>query len=175
MDLYNNLLSVDIQLIAFLFGTRELRDLKTSFKQRGKDQIVGRFMINEIQYTGIKSEKELCFCMAALDKLHMYASGYEELNDHLLDFYFPHAEGKSFFDIGEEYYTAFNKVRERHGIVSKDIPMKYIIDSFVICLNQYGFYSTTAVVFPGLEELENCIELSGYGESDDEYDKRKIV
>jgi hypothetical protein len=46
--------------------------------------------------------------------------------------------------------------------------MKYIIDSFVICLNQYGFYRTTAVVFPGLEELENCIELSGYGESDDE-------
>lgn len=175
MDLYNNLLSVDIQLMAFLFGTRELRDLKASFKQRGKDQIVGRFMINELQYTGIKSEKELCFCLAALDKLHMFTSGYEKLQDCILDFYFPNADGKCFFDIGEEYYNAFNRVREKHGIVSEDIPMKYLIDSFVICLNLYGFYGTMAVAFPGIEELENCIEMSGYGESDDEYDKRKIV
>ena len=175
MDLYNNLLSVDVQLMAFLFGTRELRDLKASFKQRGKDQIVGRFMINEIQYTGIKSEKEFSFCLAALDKLHMYTSGYEELKDHLLDFFFPHADGKCFFDIGKEYYSAFNSVRERYGIVSEDIPMKYFIDSFVICLNLYGFYGPMAVAFPGIEELENSIEMSGYGESDDEYDRRKIV
>ena len=175
MDLYNNLLSVDIQLMAFLFGTRELRSLKSAFKQRGKDQIVGRFMINEIQYYGIKSEKELCFCLAALDQLNVYTSGYEALADNILDFYFPQADGKCFFDIGEEYYMAFHRVREKHGIVSEDIPMKYLIDSFVICLNLYGFYGPEAVSFPSPEDLEKCIEMSGYGESDDEYARRKIV
>ena len=37
MDLYNNLNQKDIQLAAFLFGTRELKELKTEFKRRGKD------------------------------------------------------------------------------------------------------------------------------------------
>ena len=161
MDLYNNLLSVDIQLIAFLFGTRELRDLKSAFKQRGKDQIVGRFMINEIQYYGIKSEKELSFCLAALDQLHVFTSGYEALKDNILDFYFPQANGKCFFDIGDEYYMAFHKVREKHGVVSEDIPMKYLIDSFVICLSLYGFGGPEAVTFPSSEDLEKCIEMSG--------------
>ncbi len=174
MDLYNNLIAIDIQLITFMFGTRELRDLKTSLKQCGKDQIIGRFMINEIQYYGIRDEKELSFCLASMDKLHMVSTGYEKLKETLLDFYFPHSEGKSFFDLAEPYYGAFLKVRERHGIRAADIPMKYFIDSFVICLSFYGAYGTNPVSFPEEKELIESIRMSGYGESDDEYDRKKI-
>lgn len=169
MDLYNNLIAIDIQMIAFMFGTRELRDLKTAFKQCGKDQIIGRFMINEIQYSGINSEKELQFCLASMDKMHVVTNGYEALNDSVLDFYFPNAEGKTFFDLAEDYYRAFVRVREQHSVMSEDIPMKYFIDSFVICLNTYGFYGMKPVAFPGIQELTTCIEMSGFGESDDEY------
>ena len=52
--------------------------------------------------------------------------------------------------------------------------MKYFIDSFVICLSFYGFYGSDPVSFPGTDELEECIEMSGYGESDDEYGRKKI-
>ncbi len=173
MDLYNNLMGLDIQLMAFLFGTRELRDLKTSFKQQGKDQIIGRFMINELQYSGIRNVKEISFCLASFDRLHMVITGYEQLKESILDFYFPNADGKQFFDMAEDYYTAFTKIREKYGINADDIPMKYLIDSFVICLSLYGFYGNMAVSFPGVSEIEECIELSGYGESDDVYRRRK--
>ncbi|OON84864.1 hypothetical protein BXO88_15160 [Oribacterium sp. C9] len=172
MDLYNNLIALDIQLYAFMFGTRELKDLKISFKQRGKDQIIGRFMINEIRYSGINSEKELSFCLASMDKLKMVTDGYKKLDKSLLDFYFPNAYGKSFYDLSAAYYEAFMKIRGNHGIASADIPMKYFIDSFIICLNLYGIYGSKAVAFPGAEELTECIEMSGYGESDDEYSRK---
>ena len=175
MDLYNNLMNCDVQLMAFMFGTRELRDLKTYFKQRGKDQIIGRFMINEIPYTGIKSEKELSFCLASFDKQHMVSVGYEQLKDSVIDFYFPNANGKRFFDLATDYYSAFMRVRKKHGISADDIPMKYLIDSFVICLSLYGFYGDMAIAFPGVEEITECIELSGYGESDDEYELHKLA
>ena len=175
MDLYNNLIARDIQMMTFMFGTRELRDLKSAFKQCGKDQIIGRFMINEIQYTGINSEKELQFCLASMDKLHIVSTGYEKLKESVLDFYFPNAGGKTFFDLSEEYFGAFMKIREQHRVVSADIPMKYFIDSFVICLNLYGFYGDMPVAFPGIQELINCIEMSGYGESDDEYERRAKI
>lgn len=173
MDLYNNLLAMDIQLLTFMFGTRELKELKSSLKQCGKDQIVGRFMINEIQYTGMRSEKELSFCLASMDKLHVVAGGYENLEETLLDFYFPHADGKRFYDLAEDYFNAFITVRDSHGVRAGDIPMKYFIDSFVICLNMYGCYGDMSVCFPGRKELVNCIELTGYGESDDEYDRSR--
>ena len=51
--------------------------------------------------------------------------------------------------------------------------MKYFIDSFIICLDMYGALSFDPVCFPGIGELMESIKLSGYGESDDEYERRK--
>ena len=83
MDLYNNLNGKDIQLAAFLFGTRELKDLKTEFKRRGNDQIVGRFMINEVQFWGIQDLSEMHFCLIFLDKIYMRDSLNTEVSDSL--------------------------------------------------------------------------------------------
>lgn len=172
MDLYNNLNGQDIQLSVFMFGTQELKDLKKSFKQQRKNQIVGRFMINEIQYSGIRNKNELKFCLASMDKLHMRTTDYKQLQEKILDFYFPYAENCSFFILAEELWDAFQYVRENKGILAGDIPMKYVIDTLVICLSIYGSLSSTAVVFPTKKELIKCIELSGYEESDDEYCKK---
>jgi hypothetical protein len=51
--------------------------------------------------------------------------------------------------------------------------MKYFIDSFIFLLRKYGNFSKNSIVFPTYEELLNCIEESGYGESDDEYELSK--
>ena len=174
MDLYNNLIAVDIQLFAFMFGTRELHELKLSFKQSGKDQIIGRFMINEIQYSGIRSEDEMRFCLASMDKLKMVTKGYKKLEDSLLDFYFPNAEGRSFYELSRDFYKAFLKVKNTSGMKADDIPMKYFIDSFIFCINLFGFYGSRRVAFPGFDDLLECIEMSGYKESDNEYNRRKL-
>lgn len=174
MDLYNNLNNKDIQLVCFLFGTRELKDLKNEFKIRGKDQIVGRFMINEMQFLGIKNKSELAFCLSAFDNLHMIGANGLELYETIKEYYFPNADAKyNFFDLAEEYWNAFQSVRKIHNIIANDIPMKYLIDSFNICLDMYGIDGYSAVTFPSYENLIKCVEFSGYGESDDEYEKRK--
>ena len=173
MDLYNNLNGKDIQLAAFLFGTRELKDLKSEFKRRGKDQIVGRFMINEMQFFGLRELSDIQFCLVFLDKVLMRDSLTSHTSQTVLDFYFPHADGKKFFSLAESYWNAFRRVRSDKNIIADDIPMKYLIDSFNICLNFYGKLSPLAISFPTEKELIHCIEMSGYGESDDEYEQRK--
>ena len=173
MDLYNNLSLNDIQLVCFLCGTRELKDLKTDLKIQGKDQIVGRFMVNEIAYYGLKTKKELELCLYSLDKIMMVDESGNMSDQTLLDFYFPYASEKAFFSIGDEYWDAFNNVKSAHGVKADDVPMKYLIDSFAIMLDTYGALSECAVEFPTIDEITSSIELSGYGESDDKYEHKK--
>ncbi len=174
MDLYNNLNNKDIQLVCFLFGTRELKDLKNEFKLRGKDQIVGRFMVNERQFYGVKNKAELAFCLSAFDSLHMMNVNGLELCELVKEYYFPNADKKqTFYSLAEEYWNAFQSVRATHNVIADDIPMKYLIDSFNICLDMYGIESPAPVAFPSQDDLISCIELSGYGESDDEYEHKK--
>lgn len=174
MDLYNNLNNKDVQLVCFLFGTRELKDLKNEFKLRGKDQIVGRFMIYEKQFMGINNKSELAFCLSAFDSLHMVNSNRLELQETIKEYYFPNAhKNQSFFNLADDYWNAFQSVKAKYNIMAEDIPMKYLIDSFNICLDLFGIDSITPVVFPTLEELIESIEFSGYGESDDEYEHKK--
>lgn len=177
MDLYNILNHKDIQLITFLFGTQELLDLRKSFKVAGKDQIIGRFMINEYHFYGIKSREELGLCLANMDLLKVPAMSGEEYADMpISQFYFPDAfrDGKaSFYSLSNAYWTEFQIIRDQKGIYADDIPMKYFIDSFLICLKKYGDCGTNKVYFPTAKELYDSIIMSGFGESDDEQAKHR--
>lgn len=172
MDLYNNLNHKDIQLICFLFGTRELKDFKTEFKDQGKDQIVGRFMINEFQFCGIQDIKELAVCLMALDKKTIRTNDGDS-TILVSDYFFPDREGRTFLDLVNDYWNAFLYIQGEYCIKSTDIPMKYLIDSFILMLKNYGKFSPCKVAFPTSEELIKCVRESGYGESDDEYDSAK--
>lgn len=173
MDLYNNLMQKDIQLLSFLFGTRELKDLKHSLKQRGKDQIIGRFMVHECQYHGLNSLEELSFCLYSLDQEHVRSSVGVQLEETLCEFFF--SEEYRFFEMAQDFWNAFQTVRIRKDILAEDIPMKYFIESFIICLSIFGKGGQKETSFPTKEDLIECVELSGYGESDDEYEKHKIA
>ena len=161
MDLYNNLMQKDIQLLSFLFGTRELKDLKHSLKQRGKDQIIGRFMIHECQYFGIKNIEELSFCLYSLDQEHIRNAVGEQMKETLCEFFF--SEEYCFANISQDFWDAFQTVRIKRDIQAEDIPMKYFIESFIICLSFFGRGGPNETVFPTKENLVECVELSGYG------------
>ena len=78
-------------------------------------------------------------------------------------------DGKSvFYSLADEYWDAFQNVRAKYNILADDIPMKYFIDSFNVCLDMYGILSFDPVYFPSVSELMASIKISGYGESDDE-------
>ena len=131
-------------------------------------------MIYEKQFMGINNKSELAFCLSAFDSLHMVNSNRLELQETIKEYYFPNAhKNQSFFNLADDYWNAFQSVKAKYNIMAEDIPMKYLIDSFNICLDLFGIDSITPVVFPTLEELIESIEFSGYGESDDEYEHKK--
>ena len=172
MDLYNNLSRKDILLTCFLFGTRELKDFKTELKSMGKDQIIGRFMINEFQFYGIKTMKELGLCLLAFDNMTVPTES-GDTSILIGDYYFPDREGSTFFKLSQDYWDAFMELRSKYGIVAGDIPMKYFIDSFIFILDKHGRFGEERMYFPSKPEIIECIEESGYGESDDEYELSK--
>ena len=168
MDLYNNLNHKDILLSCFLFGTKELKMYKATLKSIGQDQIVGRFMINEFQFFGMLEPQELMLCLLAFDKMTTNTEwGGSDIP--LLDFYFPNHEDKHFSSLADDYWTAFIQVKAKYNIKAKDIPMKYMIDSFILLLQRYGRFNVDHIAFPTVKELVECVETSGYGESDEEY------
>lgn len=165
MDLYNNVALENIHFTCFLFGTRELKDLKRELQCNGKEQIVQRFMIKEEEFFGLTSEQEIARCLYELDNTKASDEYGIKSNENLIDFFFPHADGKAFIDLAKDYWNAFEQVRSRYGIVPKDIPMKYFIDSFNILLLTYGKTSVAPIAFPTIRELTTAIEVSCYGET----------
>ena len=174
MDLYNNLALKKVQFTCFLFGTRELHDLKNDLKIRGKDQIIGRFMVYETQFFGIRSAEELALCMVEMDNQKMLSREGTIGDLRLSQFFFPEGEGHTFYSISKEYWNAFQFIRNKYGIIEEDVPMQYVMDSFNLCLENHGVLSKNSVSFPGFEELVKCVEASGYGESDDKHSIHRI-
>lgn len=172
MDLYNILSRKDILLTCFLFGTRELKDFKSELKNSGKDQIIGRFMVNEFQFYGMKEQKELMLCLFDLDNKKVSTTdGGEDIL--VSDYFFPNRGDWKFIKLTELYWRAFMTLRAEYGIVADDIPMKYFIDSFILLLQKYGKNSENPIAFPTYDEILECIRESGYGESDDEYENSR--
>lgn len=67
MDIHNELDREGISLTALLMGQSELVHQRTAFIQTGKAQIVGRFMVHEYKFTGVKSADDLKTCFAGYD------------------------------------------------------------------------------------------------------------
>ena len=146
----------------------ELKQYKATLKSIGQDQIVGRFMINEFQFFGMLEPQELMLCLLAFDRMTTQTE-WGGSDEPLLDFYFPDHMDRHFSSLADEYWTAFLHVMAKYNIKAKDIPMKYMIDSFILLLQRYGRFSAAHIAFPTAKELIECVEASGYGESDEEY------
>lgn len=55
------------RLITFLVGQPQLQHRKSALIRAGETQIVGRFMVEEYQFRGIRSEEDLAACLKAYD------------------------------------------------------------------------------------------------------------
>lgn len=165
MDLYNNLALDNIHFTCFLFGTKELKNLKIELQRAGKDQIVERFMIKEEEFYGLSNTQEMMLCLYEFDKTKARDENNQELKQNLVQFFFPYAEEHTFIELAHDYWEAFQIVKQQCGVKPKDIPMKYFMDSFNILLLTYGRTGLSPVAFPTKKELIECIKESGYGYS----------
>lgn len=74
IDIYNNLYLKNIHLYVFLVGSDELLARKRALIIAKQHQIVGRFMVEECHFHGIRTSKELSICLANYDKNMMFGN-----------------------------------------------------------------------------------------------------
>lgn len=72
MDIYNYLKDVGISMTAILVGQEELKHVRSSFIQSKMGQIVGRFMVHEHKFSGVKTLNELETCLKGYDSISEY-------------------------------------------------------------------------------------------------------
>ena len=178
IGLYNDLNLEDIQLVVFLFGQPELKAQKNDYARRGQRQIVGRFMIDEFEFKGIRNSATMLFFLDSLDRTMEYPSQNEgEEYFNLTRTLFPraYADQKYITMLAEPLWEAFQEVRRTFGIKAEDIPMRYVIDALAYCFLKYSAYSKGGEVFPCKEDLVQCVKKTGYfwGEQiDTSFEKR---
>lgn len=73
-DLHDELENNGVRLFTFLIGQHQLLAQKSAFQAQDKEQIVARFMIEELAFRGIASEAECAAVMGAYDKGEFPAS-----------------------------------------------------------------------------------------------------
>jgi hypothetical protein len=165
MDIYNELDRYNIALTAILVGQEELVHQRSAFIQSRKMQLVGRFMIHEYKFSGIKTIDDLNVCLTGYDSISDYpeGSGWSYTR-----YYFPaaYAEGKRLEGCAEELFNQFKELREELNITKPmEIPMQYLTLTIDYCLRTFGI-DGKGVEFPTAIHWGTSIKNSGYVESE---------
>lgn len=127
VDLHDELSERGIELFVFLFGQKELSTIREELRRAGKTQIVGRFMVDRIEYRGIRTVTELKACLNCYDEDTRFP---EDTDWTFSRYFFPdaYARGWRLTQQTHAVWKAFEEVR-RHGVLSgpMEIPMQHLV------------------------------------------------
>ena len=104
-DVHDQLAMNGIRLITFLVGQPQLLAQKAAFQMSGDEQIVARFMIEQLQFHGIRNAAEAATCLAGYD-----ATRYPEgSGPRFTEFFLPKGfdAGLRLADYGADLWNAF--------------------------------------------------------------------
>lgn len=165
MDIYNHLQGKGINMTVILVGQEELRHVRSAFINAKMSQIVGRFMVHEHQFYGIRSKEEMEICLQGYDQLSEYPidSGWSYTR-----YYFPDAfeQGFRLIQCVDDIYLTIDNLRKEKGISGVlEIPMQYFTLTIEYVLKKYGVDGSN-VVLPSISHWELAIKQSGYIENE---------
>jgi hypothetical protein len=125
MDIHNALDARQIHMSSFLVGQIDLKHIKSSFAHGSKHQIVGRFMVNEFQFKGIRSIEDLAFCLNSYDTGTEYPVGS---GCSFTQYFFPKAfkQGWRLSSLHPLFWDAFVQIHQHYRLPPlTEIPMQY--------------------------------------------------
>lgn len=82
-EVHDELEKNGFRMVTFLIGQPQLKNRKTSLKQAGQTQIVGRFMIDDIEFHGIRSAEEGATCLLGYPTKNALKGWYREYEQRL--------------------------------------------------------------------------------------------
>lgn len=161
MDIYNQLDRYSIKMTVILVGQRELFHQKNAFINEAKIQIVGRFMIHEYEFSGVRNKEDLKKCLEEYD----IASEFPENSGwSYTRYFFPEAfeQGYRLYEDAEEIFQQFENIKIENKLKpSLEIPMQYITLSIENCLKKYGA-NGKGVFWPNMNHWRDSIDSSQY-------------
>lgn len=123
-DVHDALNHHNVRLFVFLVGQPQLLTQKMRFRQSGDEQIVMRFMVDELQFRGILSAGDIATCLLGYDETeYPEASGWT-----FTHFFYPIAFDAGFrlTKLADMLWQAFKKVHEDNDFPGPlEIPMDY--------------------------------------------------
>ena len=149
-DVHDKLEDRNVRMISFLVGQQKLLNQKNAFKHQGETQIIGRFMIDELPFHGVRTASDAATCLAGYDE-----ACYPADSDWTYTrFFLPYAydDGLRLFDQAAELWAAFRRAHDQAGFrFEMEIPMRYFSHAVEIALREYserdkpGFRFTPAI------------------------------
>lgn len=160
MDIYNELESFGITLTTILFGQSELAQKRNVYHTTDK-QIVGRFMIHEKRFYGLRTRDELAYLLSSYDSITEFPEGSKW---SYTKFFYPEGfeKGLRFENETNIIWDSIIELRAEYGINKKvEIPMHYITSIINYVLLKYGS-NEECIEWPSTSIWKESIIVSGY-------------
>lgn len=138
MDIYNELYRYGIEMTVILVGQRELKQTKDSFISVNKAQIVGRFMVHEHEFFGLRTLEDVTSCLVGYDLEIMFPP---DSGCSLTQYFFPELfeNGFRLSNMAQDIYESFVDLRKEVGLYNAiEIPMQYFTRTIEYILTTYG-------------------------------------
>jgi hypothetical protein len=153
------------RMITFLIGQPQLKNQKSALKAARQTQIVGRFMIDEIEFHGVLSAADLATCLRGYD-----TSIYPIDSDWTFtQFFLPQAwySGLRLSNHAHEIWNEFERIHEEGGYpTALEVPMTYLARTIEIILTDLCVDSLELKITPNL--IKEAIKRSRFAASEDE-------
>lgn len=166
MDIYNDLDKQKICLTVISVGQSELLIRREHFLKNKKSQIIGRFMVKEHEYYGVRNVTDMKYFLTSYDEDTEFP---EESGWSFTRYFFPEA-----FDSGERLkkcaktlFNLFVELRREHGLSANqiEIPMEYLSITIDNALKIFGA-NGKGHYWPTDNDWREAIKKSGYIESE---------
>ncbi|MBD0384717.1 AAA family ATPase [Paenibacillus sedimenti] len=165
MDIYNRLELAGVSLTTILVGQEELVHQRTAFLATKKAQIVGRFMVHEYKFSGLKTLSELQTLLDGYDLISEFpiGSGWSPTR-----YFFPQAyiNGFRLKTYSEDLLNTFKEMRTEAGLHKNlEIPMQYLTLTIEYVLKKFGINGLDQDFLTKVNWIE-AIRKSGYIENE---------
>ena len=160
MDIYNRLDDSGITLSTILIGSDELKDTMDKFIKEGKSHIVGRFMVHDFNFTGIRNLEQFTAVLKFYDE-----KCYPTDSDCCFTkYFFPEAYDKG-YRVVQDAETIMklicDEIGEMLGSPLLNIPMLPITLSINDCFKKAGIREESKYK-PSMEDWQASIERAKY-------------
>jgi hypothetical protein len=163
LNVSNELDAAGLRLFVLLVGQPELIDRKRGLVARRCEQIVGRFMVHEMEFVGVRDEGELGVVLDQFDRTVYPSVHGQPFPSHFIPEGF--AEGFRLSHLAGRLFGRFEAPEgARASIRAGGIPMHYVTATVMQLLDQMASQDpVSAALLDRL--LVQAVEQSGYADS----------